>query len=253
MDGGSAGDFDGRYFRFGCGCQSLCAGDICRRRRSRLLLGIRESHSIALGLGGAAGEGELRLRGPDLRVIRGDVPDENQKGVSQFFVSGIQSVARGFDGPAATAKSRSAPRLSSFLRAFLDNSASGGLVLMFAAAIALAVANSPLGNSYEHALHTYIGGLSLLHWINDGLMALFFLMVGLEIKREVLDGQLSTWASRTLPGSAAIGGMVGPALIYLAFILARSDTLEAGPSPLPRTSRLPLESSPCLARASRSR
>lgn len=90
---------------------------------------------------------------------------------------------------------------------------------MFAAAIALAVANSPLGNSYEHALHTYIGGLSLLHWINDGLMALFFLMVGLEIKREVLDGQLSTWASRVLPGSAAIGGMVGPALIYLAFNL----------------------------------
>jgi len=116
-------------------------------------------------------------------------------------------------------KSHSGPRPSSLLRAFLDNSASGGLVLMFAAAIALALANSPLGNSYEHALHTYIGGLSLLHWINDGLMALFFLMVGLEIKREVLDGQLSTWASRILPGSAAIGGMVGPALIYLAFNL----------------------------------
>ena len=90
---------------------------------------------------------------------------------------------------------------------------------MFAAAVALVVANSTLGVSYERVLHTYIGGLSLLHWINDGLMALFFLMVGLEIKREVLDGQLSTWASRILPGSAAIGGMLGPALIYLSFNL----------------------------------
>lgn len=119
----------------------------------------------------------------------------------------------------STPKFRVGRRPSSFLRAFLDNSASGGLVLMFAAVVALIVANSPLVVSYEAALHSYIGGLSLLHWINDGLMALFFLMVGLEIKREVLDGQLSTWASRILPGSAAIGGMVGPALIFLAFNL----------------------------------
>jgi len=105
----------------------------------------------------------------------------------------------------------------SVIRAFLDNAASGGIVLMVSAALALIVANSPLGHAYAEALHAYIGGLSVLHWINDGLMAVFFLMVGLEIKREVVDGQLSTWSRRVLPGSAALGGMVGPALIFLAF------------------------------------
>jgi NhaA family Na+:H+ antiporter len=110
-------------------------------------------------------------------------------------------------------------RTGSFLRAFLSNNASGGIVLMLAAAAALVVANSPLGVQYEHLLHTYVGGLSVLHWINDALMALFFLMVGLEIKREVLDGQLSSWSSRILPGCAALGGMIGPALIYLFFNL----------------------------------
>lgn len=107
----------------------------------------------------------------------------------------------------------------SLLRAFLDKSSSGGLLLMFSAALALIVANSPLSNAYTHILESYIGGLSVLHWINDGLMTLFFLMVGLEIKRELTDGQLSTWSRRILPGSAALGGMAGPAVIYLAFNL----------------------------------
>ena len=86
---------------------------------------------------------------------------------------------------------------------FLDNEAAGGLVLMAAAALALVVANSPLAPAYFGALHAYLGPLSVLHWINDGLMAVFFLLVGLEIKREVLDGQLSTWPRRALPGIAA--------------------------------------------------
>ncbi|PZQ87253.1 MAG: Na+/H+ antiporter NhaA [Leifsonia xyli] len=102
----------------------------------------------------------------------------------------------------------------SMLRAFLDGGAAGGLVLMAAAAAALVVANSPLGPTYEAALHAYLGPLSVSHWINDGLMAVFFLLVGLEIKREMLDGQLSTWSRRILPGVAALGGMVAPALIY---------------------------------------
>lgn len=106
-------------------------------------------------------------------------------------------------------------RKKSIFRAFLSNSASGGLVLMMAAFAALLIANSPLGGAYFNMLHSYIGGLSIVHWINDGLMAIFFLMVGLEIKREVLDGQLSTWPRRILPGSAAIGGMVVPAAIFL--------------------------------------
>jgi len=110
-----------------------------------------------------------------------------------------------------------APRPRSALRAFLDNEASGGVVLMGAAALALVVANSPASGAYFAALHSFVLGLSVLHWVNDALMAVFFLMVGLEIKREMLDGQLSTWPRRALPGIAALGGMVVPALIYLAF------------------------------------
>jgi NhaA family Na+:H+ antiporter len=115
-----------------------------------------------------------------------------------------------------------AVRTPSLLKTFLENSAAGGIVLMGAAALALVVANSPLGAAYFDTLHAYLGGLSVLHWINDGLMAVFFLMVGLEIKREVLDGQLSTWPRRVLPGFAALGGMLVPALVYLAFNLGET-------------------------------
>jgi NhaA family Na+:H+ antiporter len=115
------------------------------------------------------------------------------------------------------AQPKGAPRPVSVLRHFLDNSASGGLVLMAAAALALLVANSPLAPAYFAALASYVGPLSLLHWVNDALMAVFFLLVGLEIKREMLDGQLSTWSRRILPGIAAAGGMLAPALVFIAF------------------------------------
>ena len=109
------------------------------------------------------------------------------------------------------------PRPLSAIRTALTGEAGGGLVLMAAAAAALAVANSGLGPAYERTLHLPLGPLSLQHWINDGLMAVFFLLVGLEIKREALDGRLRTWPDRALPGLAALGGMVVPALVYLAF------------------------------------
>ena len=114
----------------------------------------------------------------------------------------------------------------SVLRSFLDSEAAGGLVLMAAAALALVVANSPLAPAYFGALHAHIGPLSVSHWINDGLMAVFFLFVGLEIKRELLDGQLSTWPRRALPGIAAAGGMAVPALIYAAFNWGDPATLR---------------------------
>lgn len=113
------------------------------------------------------------------------------------------------------------PRSFSTFREFLRNEAAGGLVLMGAAVLALMVANSPLAPTYFAALKAYVGPLSLLHWINDALMAVFFLLVGLEIKREVVDGQLSTWSRRTLPGMAALGGMIVPGLIYI--VLNRAD------------------------------
>jgi NhaA family Na+:H+ antiporter len=107
------------------------------------------------------------------------------------------------------------------VRDHLSGEAGPGLVLMAAAAAALIVANSPLGEAYTHALHAYIGPLSLLHWINDGLMAVFFLFVGLEVKREVVAGDLSTPAARRLPVIAAVAGMVAPALVYL--LVTRGD------------------------------
>ncbi|WP_397581633.1 Na+/H+ antiporter NhaA [Sphingorhabdus sp.] len=97
-------------------------------------------------------------------------------------------------------------------------------MLMAAAAVAMIIANSPIAASYSHILHLIIGpeltpklGPMTVHlWINDGLMAIFFLLVGLEIKREFVDGHLSTWPDRALPMVAAAAGMIVPAIIYLA-------------------------------------
>jgi NhaA family Na+:H+ antiporter len=104
----------------------------------------------------------------------------------------------------------------SAIRTMLTSEAAGGLILMAAAALALVVANGPFADAYAHGLHAALGPMSVQHWINDGLMAGFFLLVGLEIKREALDGRLRTWPDRVLPGIAALGGMAMPALVYAA-------------------------------------
>lgn len=114
----------------------------------------------------------------------------------------------------------------SALRDFIKSESSSGIVLMVAALVAMIVANSPLGDGYKEALHHYFFGISVEHWVNDALMAIFFLLVGLEIKREVTDGQLSTWPRRALPGVAAIGGMVVPALIYIGINISTPETLR---------------------------
>ncbi len=119
-----------------------------------------------------------------------------------------------------------APLPITAIRRFIRNEAAGGYILMAAAALAMYVANSPLAETYDHLLHSYYGGLSVLHWINDGLMALFFLLVGLEIKREMIDGQMASWPRRILPGAAALGGMVVPALVYLAINRNSPGTLN---------------------------
>ncbi len=105
--------------------------------------------------------------------------------------------------------------LVSAVRRFMESASAGGIVLMVAALLAMLIANSPFAGSYFDTLHCYVGGLSVLHWINDGLMAIFFLFVGLEIKRELVDGRLSTWDQRRLPVLAAIAGMAAPAAVYL--------------------------------------
>ena len=111
--------------------------------------------------------------------------------------------------------------VKSFLavRDHLTGEAGPGVMLMAAAGAAILVANSSLGDAYAHALHAAIGPLDLLHWINDGLMAIFFLFVGLEVKREIVLGDLSTPAARRLPVMAAAAGMAVPALVYAAIVM----------------------------------
>lgn len=128
-------------------------------------------------------------------------------------------------------------RPRSALRDFLHSEAAGGIILMFAAAAAMIIANSQFGELYHHILHDKIGpeimlGSELkkftLHlWINDGLMAIFFFLVGLEIKREFVDGRLSSWEKRRLPVIAAAAGMVFPALVYL-FVTRDMPELQNG-------------------------
>ena len=107
---------------------------------------------------------------------------------------------------------------------FVKRTTTGGLILMAAAFFALVIANSPFAKDYFHFLHTYMGlhvgsweiNKTLHHWVNDGLMALFFFVVGLELKREFLVGELAEPRKAILPIVAAIGGMVVPALLYVA-------------------------------------
>ena len=125
-------------------------------------------------------------------------------------------------------------RAAQSMRDFLRQESSGGIVLMAAAAIAIIWANSPLAPAYFAALDTEVavtvGGTgvekSALLWINDALMALFFLLVGLEVKREVLQGQLSSWQQSSLPIFAALGGMAAPALVFIAINLGSPGNLQ---------------------------
>ena len=103
----------------------------------------------------------------------------------------------------------------SAFRNFLRTEAAGGIILMAAAALALIMANSAFANQYFDLFHIRLGPWDLHHWINDGLMAIFFLMVGLEIKREFIDGHLRSWSDRALPLIAAVGGMAVPAALFL--------------------------------------
>lgn len=115
--------------------------------------------------------------------------------------------------------------MKSAFRLFFTTEMSGGLALMAATAAALIAANSFFAPAYIALQNASLAGHTLQHWVNDALMAVFFLLVGLEIKREVLLGNLSTWPQRVLPGLCALGGMVVPAIIYAVFNWNSPQTL----------------------------
>ena len=120
-----------------------------------------------------------------------------------------------------TDQSNSSP-ITSAIRDFMRLESAGGILLLAAAVLAMLVANSPLAYIYNALLDTtvavQVGALSidkpLLLWVNDGLMAVFFFLIGLEIKREVMEGELSSFSQVVLPGMGALGGMAVPAAIY---------------------------------------
>lgn len=113
-------------------------------------------------------------------------------------------------------------QLNSACAEFIRQESAGSLLLMLATIIAMVLANSPMAETYEHALHFFVDlpllpDMSLLHWVNDGLMAIFFLVVGMEIKREFLFGELKLLSATLLPIAAAVGGMLIPAALYSLF------------------------------------
>ena len=109
---------------------------------------------------------------------------------------------------------------------FLKSGALAGITLMCVAVIAMMMANGPWADTYIAIQNVPMFGHTLTYWVNDALMALFFLLVGLEIKREVIAGQLATWRERLLPGITALGGMIIPAGIYAAFNFYSPETLR---------------------------
>ena len=108
-------------------------------------------------------------------------------------------------------------KLSHTFNEFMQSGKAGGILLILCTIVSLALANSALGADYLGFWHRYVAGLSIEHWVNDALMAIFFLLIGLELKRELYNGELSDLRRAMLPILAAAGGIAVPALIHLAF------------------------------------
>jgi Na+:H+ antiporter, NhaA family len=150
------------------------------------------------------------------------------------------------EGSWSAGSRRAARRLAVPLQEFLATEVAGGLVLLAATVVALAWANSPWQAAYQALWGTEMAvqvgrwglALDLRHWINDGLMALFFLVVGLEIKRELVAGELRSPRNAALPVITALGGMVAPAVVFLALNRAARGS-GAGASPWPPISPSP--------------
>ena len=119
-------------------------------------------------------------------------------------------------------------KITKLFRDFFESEKVGGLILIGCTLLSLFLANSNFSENYIHFWHTDINGHSLEHWINDGLMAIFFLLIGLELEREVYIGELSDLKKATLPIFAALGGMIVPALLYLSLNFGTETQSGAG-------------------------
>jgi len=122
-------------------------------------------------------------------------------------------------------------KLTRLFNEFFDSEKAGGLILVFATLLSLVLANSPWQTDYIKFWHSNIGGHSIVHWINDGLMTLFFLLIGLELEREIYHGELSGLKNASLPIIGALGGMVVPALLFL-FLNFGTDTQSGAGIPM---------------------
>ena len=119
-------------------------------------------------------------------------------------------------------------KLSALYKDFFNSEKAGGLILLAVTILSLVLANSSIKENYQHILHYPIAGNTITHWINDGLMAIFFLLIGLELEREVYAGELSSIKNALLPMAGALGGMLVPALIFLLFNYGTATQSGAG-------------------------
>ncbi len=117
-------------------------------------------------------------------------------------------------------------KLSNTFKEFMQSGKAGGIILILCTLVSLLLANSALGPAYLGFWHGYVAGLSIEHWVNDALMAIFFLLIGLELKRELYNGELSDLRNAMLPILGAVGGIAVPALIH--FLLNGGTPTQAG-------------------------
>lgn len=142
-------------------------------------------------------------------------------------LSGVRSNSRSRPKSGHTQRMIDVPAsLSKTFKAFVESEKTGGVLLVICTLLSIAAANSPWEPQYTAFWHQGIAGLSLAHWINDGLMAVFFLLIGLELERELYSGELSNFRNALLPIVAAFGGVCVPAAIY--FALNRGTPTVAG-------------------------
>ncbi len=119
-------------------------------------------------------------------------------------------------------------KLSKLYSDFFNSEKAGGVILIACTAVSLLLANSVFGEQYIHFWHTNLAGNSIEYWINDGLMAIFFLLIGLELEREIYKGELSNIKDAMLPVAGALGGMLVPAAIFLIFNYNTPEKSGAG-------------------------